>query len=54
MPSPGMLHRVPHVRTEVTEENIVSITVTRIGDLGSALAVTNNRNTLRRNFLSPW
>jgi hypothetical protein len=44
-----MLCRVALVRTDVSEEHIVSIIkVTRIGELGT-LAVTNNRRTLRRN-----
>jgi DNA-binding TFAR19-related protein (PDSD5 family) len=39
----GMLRRVALVRTDVAEENSSSlIRVTRIGELGSALAVTNN------------
>jgi hypothetical protein len=45
-----MWHRVGLVRTDVSEEFIVSIIrVTRIGELGTTLAVTSNRNTLRRN-----
>jgi hypothetical protein len=50
MSSSGMLHRVALVRTEVSEELSVSfIRVTRIGELGTRLAVTSNRCTLRRN-----
>jgi hypothetical protein len=44
-----MLPRVALVRTVVSEERSVSIIrVTRIGELGTALAVTSNRSTLRR------
>jgi hypothetical protein len=50
MPSTGMLRRVPLVRTDVSDECIASIIrVTRLGELGTALAVTSNRSTLRRN-----
>jgi hypothetical protein len=45
-----MLRRVAHVRTDVLEELSASfIRVTRIGELGTTLAVTSNRRTLRRN-----
>jgi hypothetical protein len=45
-----MLRRVILVRTEVSEELSASILrVTRIGELGTTLAVTSNRHTLRRN-----
>jgi hypothetical protein len=45
-----MLRRVALVRTEVLEEHSASfIKVTRIGELGTTLAVTINRYTLRRN-----
>jgi hypothetical protein len=45
-----MLRRVALVRTEVLEELIASfISVTRISELGTTLAVTSNRHTLRRN-----
>jgi hypothetical protein len=38
------------VRTDVSEELSASIIrVTRIGELGTTLAVTSNRRTLRRN-----
>jgi hypothetical protein len=38
------------VRTDVSEEHIASIIrVTRISELGTTLAATSNRNTLRRN-----
>jgi hypothetical protein len=42
-----MLRRVALVRTDVSEELSVSfIRVTRIGELGTTLAVTSNRRTL--------
>jgi hypothetical protein len=48
MPSSGMLRRVALVRTDVSEERIASvIRVTKIGELGTSLAVTGNRNTVR-------
>jgi hypothetical protein len=50
MSSSGMLRRVALVGTDVPEERRASIiTVTRIGELGTTLAVTSNRCTLRRN-----
>jgi hypothetical protein len=50
MASSGMLRRVVLVRTDVSEELSPSfIRVTRIGELGTTLAVTSNRRTLRRN-----
>jgi hypothetical protein len=50
MASSGMLHRMALVRTDVSEELSASnIRVTRIGELGTTLAVTNNRRSLRRN-----
>jgi hypothetical protein len=40
MPSSGMLHRMAVVRTDVSEERIVSIIrITRIGRLGTTLVV---------------
>jgi hypothetical protein len=43
MVSSGMLRRVTLVRTDVSEELSASfIRVTRIGELGTTLAVTNN------------
>jgi hypothetical protein len=45
-----MLRRVALVRTYVSEELSSSfIKVTRIGELGTTLAVISNRRTLRRN-----
>jgi hypothetical protein len=45
-----MLRRVALVRTDVSEELGASfIKVARIGELGTTLAVTSNRHTLRRN-----
>jgi hypothetical protein len=50
MASSGMLRRVALVRTDVPEELSVSfIRVTGIGELGTTLAITSNRCTLRRN-----
>jgi hypothetical protein len=44
-----MLRRVALVRTYVSEERSASIIrVTRIGELGTTLAVTSNQRTLRR------
>jgi hypothetical protein len=45
-----MLRRVAHVITDVSEELNASINrVTRTGELGTTLAATSNRCTLRRN-----
>jgi hypothetical protein len=45
-----MLRRVALVRTDVSEELSASfIRVTRIRELGTTLALTSNRRTLRRN-----
>jgi hypothetical protein len=47
MVSSGMLRRVALVRTYVSEElSASSIRVTRIGELGTTLAVTSNRRKL--------
>jgi hypothetical protein len=44
-----MLRRVALVGTDVSEElSAFFIRVTRIGELGTTLAVTSNRRTLRR------
>jgi hypothetical protein len=46
--SSGMLRRVALVRTDVSEELSASfITVTRIGELGTRPALTNDRRTQR-------
>jgi hypothetical protein len=43
MPSSGILRRVALVRSDVSEERVVSIIrVTRIGEVGTTLAVTSN------------
>jgi hypothetical protein len=47
-----MLRRVAHVRTDVSEELSASIRVTTIDELGTTLAVTSNRNTLRASVAS--
>jgi hypothetical protein len=45
-----MLRLVALVRTDVSEELSASfIRVTIIGELGTTLAITSNRRTLRRN-----
>jgi hypothetical protein len=50
MASSGMLRTVALVRTDVSEELSASIIrVTRIGGLGTTLAVSSNLRTLRRN-----
>jgi hypothetical protein len=59
MVSSGMLHHVALVQTDVLEEPSASfIRVTRIGELGTTLAATNNRRTLQRNtkwyFFAAW
>jgi hypothetical protein len=55
IPSSGMLRHVAVVRTDVSDELSASfISVTRIGVLGTALAVTGNRRTLRRNTKMAW
>jgi hypothetical protein len=50
MPTSEILRRVALVRTDVSEElNFSIIRVTKIGELGTTLAVTRIRRTLRRN-----
>jgi hypothetical protein len=50
MSSSGILRRVALVRTDFSEECSSSVVrVTRIGDIGTALAVTSNRNTMPGN-----
>jgi hypothetical protein len=50
----GMLRCVALVRIDVSEELSASIIrATRIGELGTTLAVNSNRHTLRRNTASP-
>jgi hypothetical protein len=47
MSSSGMLRRVDLVRTDISEERIVSIIrVTRIAEVGTTLAVTSSGSTL--------
>jgi hypothetical protein len=50
MASSGMLHRAALVRTDALEELSASIVrVTRIGEIGTTLAVTSDQRTLRGN-----
>jgi hypothetical protein len=52
MVSSGLLRRVALVRTDVSEEPSAScIMVTKIGELGTTLAVTSNRRTLLVNLM---
>jgi hypothetical protein len=47
MASSGMLRRLAVVRTDVSVELSASFTrVTRIGELGTRVAVTSNRRTM--------
>jgi hypothetical protein len=53
MASSGMLRRVALVRTDISEQLSASIIgVTRIGELGTTLAVTSNQSTVQRNTKS--
>jgi hypothetical protein len=53
MVSSGMLRRVALVRTDVSEEINASFIRVIIDELGTTLAVTSNRSTLRRNTFLP-
>jgi hypothetical protein len=47
-----MLRLVALVRTDVSEERSASsVRVNLIGELGTTLAITSNRRTLRRNTM---
>jgi hypothetical protein len=49
MMSSGMLRRVALVRTDVSEQrSAYFIRVTRMGEVGTTLAVTSNRRSVRR------
>jgi hypothetical protein len=49
MPSSGMLRRVALVRTDVSKELSASIIrVTRISEIGTTLALTSDRRTLKK------
>jgi hypothetical protein len=53
--SSGILRRVALVRADVSEELSASFTrVTKIGELGTTLAVTSNLRALRRNTNSQF
>jgi hypothetical protein len=55
MVSSGMLRRAALVRTGVSEEPSASvIRATRIGELGTTLAVTSNRRTLHAACCLDW
>jgi hypothetical protein len=52
MASSEMLRHVALVRADISEELSTSIiSITRIGELGTTLAVTSNRRTLRRTLM---
>jgi hypothetical protein len=47
-----MLRRVALVRADFSEERVASIIkLTRISELGTTIAVTSNRSTMRRNII---
>jgi hypothetical protein len=49
-----MLRRMALARTDNSEDSIASIIrATKIGELGTALELTSNRSTLRRNTSTP-
>jgi hypothetical protein len=48
MPSSGMVSRVALTRTDVSEERSASISVRRIGELGTTVAISSHLHTLRR------
>jgi hypothetical protein len=49
MVSSGMLHRMALVRTDISEELSASfIRMSRIGELGTTLALTSNRRSMCR------
>jgi hypothetical protein len=52
MSSSKMRRQVNLMRIDVYEEHIISIVrVRRIGELGTSLAVSSNRRTLRKNAI---
>jgi hypothetical protein len=54
MASSGILRRVALARIDVSEELTASFIRVTIGELGTTLAVTSNRRTLRRNTMKYW
>jgi glycyl-tRNA synthetase alpha subunit len=52
MPSSGTLRRITIIKTDPSEESRASIIrVKRIGELGTTLAITSHRRTLRSNSI---